>query len=74
VIFDSHGSGCNVCIDITLDARPCGNEGLRLEIRQYIDETYPATMQTGGPPPPSGVGGHHSERLPNSPPAGRSPS
>jgi hypothetical protein len=50
VIFDNHGSGCNVCIDITLDAKSMWQRGSPLtEIREYIDANYPATMQTEWP-------------------------
>jgi len=50
VVFDQHGSGCNVCIDITLDAKAMWQRGSPLtEIRTYIDETYSPTMQTEWP-------------------------
>jgi hypothetical protein len=50
-MFDNHGSGCNVCIDITLDAKSMWQRGSPLsEIRQYVDETYQPTMDTELPP------------------------
>jgi hypothetical protein len=40
-----------VCIDITLDAKSMWQRGSPLsEIREYIDQTYPATMDTELPP------------------------
>lgn len=50
VIFDQHGSGCNVCVDITLDAKAMWQRGSPLtEIRKYIDANYSSTMQTEWP-------------------------
>lgn len=39
--FDEHGSDCDVCVGIALDAMTMTEEGRSLsEIRTYIDDTY----------------------------------
>jgi len=39
--FDDHGSNCDVCVGIALDALTMTEEGRSLsEIRTYIDDTY----------------------------------
>jgi hypothetical protein len=39
--FDSHGAGCNMCVNIALDARAMTAEGRSLrDIRAYIDGKY----------------------------------
>jgi len=39
--FDSHGSGCDMCVGIALDTKAMVEEGRPLrEIRDYIDATY----------------------------------
>jgi hypothetical protein len=39
--FDDHGSNCDVCVGIALDAMTMTEEGRSLsEIRTYIDDTY----------------------------------
>ena len=41
ITFESHASGCGICVDITQDVMRLTREGQsQLEIRQYIDETY----------------------------------
>lgn len=41
VIFDAHGAGCGICVDIVLDVKRLSEQGYsQLEIRQYIDATY----------------------------------
>jgi hypothetical protein len=51
VVYDQHGSGCNVCVDITLDAKSMWQRGSPLsEIREAIDAEYQPTMDTEIPP------------------------
>jgi hypothetical protein len=39
--FDDHGSNCDVCVGIALDAMTMTEEGRSLsEIRTYVDDTY----------------------------------
>jgi uncharacterized protein with PCYCGC motif len=39
--FESHASGCGICVDITLDIKRLVAEGQSAyQIRQYIDATY----------------------------------
>lgn len=41
IIFDTHGAGCGICIDITQDVMRMLREGRASpEIRAYIDATY----------------------------------
>lgn len=41
VIWDSHASGCGICVDIALDVKRMAEEGWsQLQIRIYIDATY----------------------------------
>jgi hypothetical protein len=41
IVFDSHGAGCGICVDIVLDVKRLSEQGLSpLEIRHYIDATY----------------------------------
>lgn len=40
-IFDNHGAGCGICVDIALDVKRLSEEGFsQLQIRRYIDTTY----------------------------------
>lgn len=41
IIYDSHASGCGICVDIALDAKRLAEEGRTpLQVRLYIDATY----------------------------------
>lgn len=41
IVFDSHGVGCGICVDIALDVKRLSEQGLSpLEVRHYIDATY----------------------------------
>lgn len=41
VIWDSHGFGCHICVNIALDVERLSREGRSLtEIRSLIDESY----------------------------------
>jgi hypothetical protein len=41
IIFDRHGAGCGICVDIALDVKRLSELGRsQLEIRRYIDATY----------------------------------
>jgi hypothetical protein len=41
VTYDSHASGCGICVDIALDVKRMAAEGWsQLQIRLYIDATY----------------------------------
>jgi hypothetical protein len=41
IIFDRHGAGCGICVDIALDVKRLSEEGYSsLAIRHYIDATY----------------------------------
>lgn len=41
VTYDSHASGCGICVDIALDVKRLAEEGQSsYQIRQYIDATY----------------------------------
>jgi predicted small secreted protein len=41
VVFDRHGAGCGICVDIVLDVKRLTEQGWsQLEIRRYIDSTY----------------------------------
>lgn len=42
VTYDSHASGCGICVDIALDVKRMQEEGRwsPLQIRLYIDATY----------------------------------
>jgi hypothetical protein len=50
--FEQHASGCQVCVDITLDAKAMWQRGSPLsEIRAYVDANYQGSMtQTELPP------------------------
>lgn len=53
--FDEHGSNCDVCVGIALDAMTMTEGGSSLsEIRTYIDDTYSDIGPgTGAPLPPA---------------------
>ena len=41
IVFDRHGAGCGICVDIVLDVKRLTEQGWsQLEIRRYIDSTY----------------------------------
>lgn len=41
ITYDSHASGCGICVDIALDVKRLAAEGRTpLQIRLYIDATY----------------------------------
>ena len=41
VTYDSHASGCGICVDIALDVKRMAAEGWsQLQIRLYVDATY----------------------------------
>lgn len=53
--FDEHGSQCDICVGIALDAKRMVEEGRSLrEIRDYIDATYGAVGPGTDTPLPPG--------------------
>jgi hypothetical protein len=45
VEFEQHASGCQVCVDITLDAKRMWQRGSPLtQIRSFVDAHYPGSM------------------------------
>ncbi len=53
--FDEHGSQCDICVGIALDAKRMSEEGRSLRaIREYIDATYGSIGPGTDTPPPPG--------------------
>lgn len=53
IVWDNHGSGCNICQSIVLDSVRLLNEGKTIaDVREYIDRNY----SQYGPPTGGGSG------------------